>query len=81
MGYKSKGEKEYTICCPEIVIELLIDDSGECASEYGGMVIRVLKPDKFPWENVFKTLLKLNHEIYVDEREGILTIISKPKID
>ncbi|MEN2974263.1 MAG: hypothetical protein ABDH32_01645 [Candidatus Caldarchaeales archaeon] len=81
METKSKSGKEYTICCPEIVIDLLIDDSGECAPEYGGMIIRVLKPDKFPWENVFRTLLKLNHEIYVDERDGLLTIISKPKID
>ncbi|MEM2266678.1 MAG: hypothetical protein QXT51_03610 [Nitrososphaerota archaeon] len=78
---KTKQDKSYTICSPEIMMDLLIGDTGECVTEYGGVVIRVLDPARFPWEHVFRTLLKLNHEVYIDERDDFLVIISKPKVD
>ncbi|MCS7132767.1 MAG: hypothetical protein NZ918_03500 [Aigarchaeota archaeon] len=77
-----KREKDHIKCCsPEIIISLLIGDSGKCSSEYGGVVVKVLNPKEFPWEQVFRTLLNLNHEVFVDERDGSLMIVSKPKTD
>lgn len=80
MSGGEKLEKARMKCySPEVLMDLLIGDSGKCSSEYGGVVITVLKPDKFPWDHVFRTLLNLNHEVYVEERDGLLAIVSKPK--
>ncbi|MEM1710895.1 MAG: hypothetical protein QXU12_00625 [Nitrososphaerota archaeon] len=68
-------------CSPEVMISLMIGDSGETASEYGGVIIKVLDPGRFPWEQVFRALLKLNHEVYVEQQDDSLIIISKPKVD
>lgn len=76
-----RGKTHMKCCSPETVISLLIGDTGECVSEYGGVIIKILNPEKFPWEHVFRTLLNLNHEVYVEERDGLLIIVSKPKID
>jgi hypothetical protein len=79
---KDKHIRHHLKCCsPEVVISLLIGDSGEATSEYGGVIIKVLDPSKFPWEQVFRTLLKLNHEIYVERQDDSLIIVSKPKVD
>lgn len=64
-----------------MMVDLLIGDAGECVTEYGGVAIKVLDPGRFPWEHVLRTLLNLNHEVYIDERNGFLVIISKPKVD
>lgn len=79
---RDKHLRHHMKCCsPEMIINLLIGDTGEAASEYGGVVIKVLNPSRFPWEQVFKTLLKLNHEIYIEQQDDSLIIISKPKVD
>lgn len=82
MSSNGKSERiRMKYCSPEVLMSFLIGGSGRCSSEYGGVVITVLKPNEFPWEQVFRTLLNLNHEIYVEERDGLLTIVSKPKTD
>jgi hypothetical protein len=56
-----------------------VKGTGEVNSEYGGFEIRVLKPNLFPWYKVVKELIEIGQEIWIDEKEGKISITSEPK--
>ncbi|MEM0457203.1 MAG: hypothetical protein QXI01_05735 [Nitrososphaerota archaeon] len=66
---------------PRLVIEDIIGEYGKVMEEYGGYRVEVLDHMMFPWANVFKLLLRLGHEVWVDIDGEKLIIISKPKPD
>ena len=68
-------------CDPEDVLDFLVGETGRVLPEYGGFLIEVHDSTGFPWSAVIRTLLKLNHEIWIESRNGRLVIISKPKAD
>jgi hypothetical protein len=49
-------------------------------SVYGGLEVRVLKPNLFPWYKVVKLLIEIGQEIWVNEKEGKICITSEPKV-
>jgi hypothetical protein len=66
---------------PYSILEDIIDDNGNVMEEYGGYRIEVLNHMAFPWADVFKLLLRLGHEVWVDIEGEKLIIVSKPKTD
>ena len=58
----------------------MVENTGEVTSVYGGYEIRVLKPTLFPWYKVVKLLIETGQEIWVNEKEGKICIISEPKV-
>jgi hypothetical protein len=58
----------------------IVKNTGEVTSVYGGFEIRVLKPDLFPWYKIIKRLINIGQEIWVNEKEGKICIISEPKV-
>jgi hypothetical protein len=64
---------------PEERLKKLLKDTGEVSAVYGGFEIKVLKPMLFPWYKVFNQLIEIGQEIWVNEKEGKICIISEPK--
>ncbi|MCS7094967.1 MAG: DUF3292 domain-containing protein [Thaumarchaeota archaeon] len=56
----------------------LVKGLAECASMYGGIAIKVKEPTNFPWNEVFRRLLSMGHEVWVQLEEGDLVIYSRP---
>lgn len=79
-GKEGKSDSKRCID-PRAVIEDIIGEYGKVMEEYGGYRIEVLNHMMFPWANVFKLLLRLGHEVWVDTDDERLLIISKPKPD
>lgn len=69
--------------CVDIEGELRseVGEHGECESVMGGFEVRVKDPARFPWERVFRTLLGLGHEVWVELRDGELVIVSKAPVE
>lgn len=77
-----EGKSETKRCIdPQVVIEDIIGEYGTVMEEYGGYRIEVLNHTMFPWANVFKLLLRLEHEVWVDIEGEKLIIVSKPRPD
>ena len=68
-------------CDPAEVLEFLVGETGRVLREYGGFLIEIHDVTGFPWSTVIRTLLKMNHEIWIESRNGRLVVISKPKAD
>ena len=69
--------------CVDIEGELrsAINGYGECTTVMGGFEVRVKDPVRFPWERVFRTLLGLGHEVWVELRDDELVIFSKAPVE
>jgi hypothetical protein len=69
--------------CVDIESELRseIGEYGECASVMGGFEVLVKDPSRFPWAKVFRTLLGLGHEVWVELRDDWLVIVSKAPVE
>jgi hypothetical protein len=65
---------------PEDRLKKLVRDTGEVDPVYGGLEVRVLKPNLFPWYKVVKLLIEIGQEIWVNEKEGKICITSEPKV-
>ena len=65
---------------PEERLKEMVKDTGEVNSVYGGLEIKVLKPNLFPWYKAVKLLIEIGQEIWDDEREGKICITSEPKV-
>jgi hypothetical protein len=65
---------------PEERLKKLVRDTGDVNSVYGGLKIKVFKPNLFPWYKVVKLLIEIGQEIWVDEKEGKICITSEPRI-
>ena len=74
-------KNEQAECDPEDVLDFIISDTGNISREYGGYVIEIHDATNFPWSAVIRTLLRINHEIWIESRDGKLVILSKPKAD
>jgi hypothetical protein len=61
-------------------LKKIVKDTGEVTSVYGGFEIRVLKPNIFPWYKIIKQLIDIGQEIWLNEKEGKICIISEPKV-
>jgi len=68
-------------CDPKAALDLLIDEMGQISSEYGGYIIEIYDMISFPWSAVLRTLLRIGHEVWIEERNGKIVIVSKPKTD
>lgn len=66
---------------PILVIKEIIKDAGDVAEELGGFLIRIVNEKKFPWIEVCRYLLSLNHDVWMETRDGELYIITSPKTD
>jgi hypothetical protein len=60
-------------------LEALIGDSGEILSEYGGFIIYIKQPQRFPWYQVAQLLLKASMEVWISEKAGACVIRCKPE--
>ncbi len=58
-----------------------IGDYGECFTVMGGFEVLVKDPERFPWAKVFRTLLNLGHEVWVELRGDWLVIVSKAPVE
>jgi len=65
----------------ETRIEELVKDRGKVALSCGGFEITIKEPQKFPWHEVFETLLNASFDVWVIGKEGKTTICSKPITD
>jgi hypothetical protein len=65
---------------PEERLKKLVRNTGDVNSLYGGLEIKVLKPNLFPWYKVVKLLIEIGQEIWVDEKEGKICITSEPRV-
>jgi len=65
---------------PEERLKEMVRDTGDVNSVYGGLEIKVLRPNRFPWYKVVKLLIEIGQEIWVDEKEGKICITSEPKV-
>ncbi len=82
MGDKeSKSDRRKGCIDPRLVIEDIIEEFGKVMEEYGGYRIEVLNHKMFPWADVFRLLLRLGHEVWIDTDCEKLFIVSKPKPD
>jgi hypothetical protein len=61
-------------------LKKIVKDTGEVSSVYGGFKIRVLKPNLFPWYKIIKQLFDIGQEIWLNEKEGKISITSEPKV-
>ncbi len=68
-------------CNPSEILDFLVGDTGRVLSEYGGFLIEVYDHLGFPWYAVIRTLLRLNHAIWIEGRGEHIVILSKPKAD
>ncbi|PUA34120.1 MAG: hypothetical protein B9J98_01695 [Candidatus Terraquivivens tikiterensis] len=66
---------------PLAALKDIVGDCGEVAEEYGGYRIEVTNHITFPWASVFKLLLRLGHEVWVDTDGEKLFVVSKPRPD
>ncbi|MEM2909572.1 MAG: hypothetical protein QXO01_00675 [Nitrososphaerota archaeon] len=66
---------------PQVALKSIIGDYGEIMEEYGGYRVEVIDHMTFPWASVFKLLLRIGHEVWVDTDGEKLFIVSKPKTD
>lgn len=60
-------------------LEAAIGDAGEILSEYGGFIIYIKQPKRFPWYDVARMLLRASMEVWISEKEGLLVIRCKPE--
>jgi len=84
MAKKKCSDKKITSAAiqdPMETVKNMIRDTGEMSEELGGFLIQVKDPDKFPWGDVFQYLLSLNHNVWIDSRDGRLCIVTCPKTD
>jgi hypothetical protein len=58
-----------------------IGEHGECFTVMGGFEVLVKDPTRFPWARVFRTLLELGHEVWVELRGENLVIVSKAPVE
>jgi hypothetical protein len=65
---------------PEERLKKLVRETGDINSVCGGLEIKVLRPNLFPWYKVVKLLIEIGQEIWVDEKEGKICITSEPKV-
>ncbi len=66
---------------PLMIVKDMVRDTGEVSEELGGFLIKVINQNNFPWANVFRYLLSLNHEVWVEIRDEELYIVSCPWAD
>ena len=59
----------------------LVGDTGFVADEYGGYVITVKDNEKFPWRDVFETLLASGFDVWIDKKGDSLQVFSKYKVE
>jgi len=64
---------------PEERLKKIVKDTGEVNYVYGGFEIKVSKPNLFPWEKVFKQLIEIGQEVWINKEEGKINITSKPR--
>ncbi len=62
----------------EGALRSVVGAAGEVRVTYGGFEAVVLEPTPFPWEDVFRILLAVGHDIWVTKEENRLVIASKP---
>ncbi len=69
--------------CVDIEGELKseIGECGECVTVMGGFEVLVKDPSRFPWARVFRTLLGLGHEVWVELRGDRLVVVSKAPVE
>lgn len=66
---------------PMITVKEMIKGVGEVSEELGGFLVEVKDPKNFPWNDLFRYLLSLNHAVWVELRDDSLFIITCPKAD
>jgi len=76
-----KYKQERMECTPKDVLDFLVGETGRISLEYGGFLIEVYDSLGFPWSAVIRTLLRFNHEIWIESRDERIVILSKPKAD
>jgi hypothetical protein len=72
-----KGKKSMD---PETKLRKMVKDMGKVNSVYGGFEIRVAKPALFPWSRVFNLLTGIDHEVWINKREGKICITTEPRV-
>lgn len=78
---KIKKVVSTTIQDPMITVKDMIKDAGEVSEELGGLLIEVKDPKNFPWSDLLRYLLSLNHAVWIELRNNNLFIITCPKAD
>ena len=58
-----------------------IGNTGKLEEEYGGFEITVIDNEKFPWEQVFSSLIESGFQIWIDKRNSHIQIMSKPEVN
>lgn len=58
-----------------------IGDSGKTVEDYGGYEITVTDEKKFPWKDVFETLIDSGFQVWIHKQNSHLQIISKPEVN
>jgi hypothetical protein len=59
----------------------IVGGAGDVSLVYGGFEIHVIHAAEFPWEKVFRFLLALQQEVWLEKREDLLFIVSKSSPD
>ncbi|MEM3491829.1 MAG: hypothetical protein QXV24_01640 [Nitrososphaerota archaeon] len=70
-----------TVQDPMMTVKEMIKTAGEVSEELGGFIIQVKDPNNFPWSELFRYLLSLNHTVWIELRDDSLFIITCPKAD
>ena len=78
---KIKMTLSTTVQDPMIIVKDIVKASGEVSEELGGFLIEVKDPNNFPWSDLFRYLLSLNHAVWIELRDDNLFIITCPKAD
>lgn len=58
-----------------------IGDTGKTSEDYGGYEITVTDGKKFPWNDVFETLIDSGFQVWIHKQNSHLQIISKPEVN
>jgi len=56
----------------------IVAETGTVRAHAGGLEIRVLDPDIFPWYKIFMMLINIPHEIWVKKNNKAVIIRTKP---
>jgi hypothetical protein len=65
---------------PETKLRKMVKDTGKVNSVYGGFEVWVAKPALFPWYRVFNLLTDIDHEVWINKREGKICITTEPRV-
>lgn len=84
LNYSTRMKKKVasaTVQDPLITVKGIVRDTGEVTEELGGFLIKVKDRKNFPWADICRYLLSLNHDVWMEMREGELYIVTSPKAD